>query len=347
MSEEKPIVYIFRGDDREAIETQIRTFYRSLGAPDMADMNTTRLEGKTIRLNDLRAAALALPFLTERRLVILEDALKLFDGKADQDDRSQILELLDSLPPTTALVLLIPDVQKSRQRGGHWDTFWETLTPKHWLIKWADKAGGRAYIQDCALPTEREMGDWILRKAVDLGGSFKPNAAQVLAEYLGNNTQRVSQEIVKLLTYVNYERPVDDDDVRHVSIQDKQGDIFQFVDAIGARNGEEALKMLHRLLEEMPFSQVYPMIIRQFRLIMQAREIVDTGGDANEVRKILGLHPFIAKKITAQAGQFSLSMLEMIYHQLLKMDLDAKTGVMDGDIALDVFITRLAKGLDI
>ena len=77
MPAEKPIVYILRGDDREAIEAHIHKAYASLGAPEMAALNTTHLEGKSITLNDLRASALALPFLTERRLVVVDDALKL------------------------------------------------------------------------------------------------------------------------------------------------------------------------------------------------------------------------------------------------------------------------------
>jgi len=67
----------------------------------------------------------------------------------------------------------------------------------------------------------------------------------------------------------------------------------------------------------------------------------------HEIGKLLGLQPFLAKKIYAQLGQFDMPRLEKIYHHLLKMDLDAKTGVMDGETALDVFITRLAKGLEI
>jgi len=68
MSEEiKPIVYILRGDDREAIKSHIKSLYNKLGELDMAEMNTTRLEGKSADLNDLRSAALSLPFLAERR----------------------------------------------------------------------------------------------------------------------------------------------------------------------------------------------------------------------------------------------------------------------------------------
>ena len=339
MAEEKPIVYILRGDDREAIESHIQTFYDSLGSPDMADMNTMRLEGQNTTINDLKNAALSLPFLTERRMVIVEDALKPYGGQGKQKEQAEFLTLLDALPQTTALILILPDNQKY-SRGA---TVWEKLHDKHWLIQWATKAGKRAYVQDCALPTEHEMREWIRRKALANGGSLTPQAAATLAEFVGNNTQRASQEINKLLTYVNYARPVDDDDVRRLTVQEEISDIFELVDAIGNRDGDKALNMLHLLLEDMAFSQVYGMIIRQFRLILQAREILDAGGDAGEVAKLLHQHPYVAKKITAQASQFDLQTLESIYHWLLRIDIDSKTGGMDGDIAMDVLIARLAQ----
>ena len=343
MLDAKPVVYILRGDDREAIESHIHAFRKSLGAPDMADMNTTHLEGKYININDLRAAALALPFLTERRLVVLEDALSLFEKKGDQAFHEEILTFLDSLPHSTALVLVISDFQKNRKRDGRWEAYWATLGKRHWLMRWAEEAGSRVFIQDCALPTDREMANWIRNKSAELGGGFTPLASQTLADFIGNNTQRAAQEIVKLLTYVNYERPVDDDDVQRLSIQEKQSDIFDMVDAIGNRDGKRAMELLHLLLEEIAFGQLFAMIIRQFRLILQAREIIDDGGNEGDIAKQLGQMPFVARKIAAQAQHFDLPALEAIYQHLLIIDLDTKTGGMDGEVALDIFITRLAQ----
>jgi DNA polymerase-3 subunit delta len=209
-------------------------------------------------------------------------------------------------------------------------------------MRWVKKAGNRTFVEDCALPTDREMMGWIQSKAQENGGSFTPLGAATLAEFVGNNTQRAAQEINKLLTYVNFTRPVDDDDVRRLTVQEKISDIFELVDAIGNRNGEKALDMLHLLLEEISFSQVYGMIIRQFRLILQAREILDAGGDEGDVAKLLHQHPFVAKKISAQTRQFDLATLESIYHRLLRIDIDTKTGGMDAEIALDVLITELS-----
>ena len=339
MSDEKPIVYILRGDDRDAVEGHIRNLYAKMGEADMAEMNTTRLEGKTLTLNDLREAALALPFLSERRLVIVEDALKRFSGRGKQVEQQKFLEVLESLPQSTALVLVTPDSMRYRRGQVQWDI----LNEKHWLIVWAQKAGHRAFLVDCALPPEREMGNWIRNKVAENGGSIRADAAQTLAEYVGSNTQRASQEIIKLLTYVNLERPVEAADVELLTAQERRGDIFELVDAIGLRNGQKALDLMTLLLEDMDFGQLFGMVVRQFRLLIQAREVVDAGGSEADITRVLHQHAFVARKLNAQVKHFDQAGLEAIYHQLLEIDVNAKTGAMDGEVALDVFVARLAE----
>lgn len=186
------------------------------------------------------------------------------------------------------------------------------------------------------------MPGWVRKKFTELGGAINPRAAATLADFIGNNTQRGTQEIIKLLTYVNYERPVDEDDVLLLTTRDYQTNVFTLVDAIGNRQGEQALDMAHLLLDEMEFSYLLGMIIRQFRLLIQAREIVDAGGNENDIRNHLNLHPFVAQKIFNQVKKFSFSSLKSIYQQLLAIDLGEKTGDMPGDLALDVFIAKLS-----
>lgn len=343
MPEDKPVVYILRGDDREAIEKHLRDFRDSLGQPDIAALNIAHLPGST-ELNDLRSAALSAPFLAERRLVIVEDALKPYGGSGKQKLRKEFLDLLDSLPSTTGLVLIVPDwmkyISKTRSRD------WETLNDRHWLIKWTRTTAQRTWIENCLLPSGNEMVSWIKAKAVELGGEMKPLAAAKLADYVGNNTQQAAREIEKLLTYVNFERPVDDDDVERLSIEERQSDIFTLVDAIGNRDGEKALEMFHLLLEELDFTyDIFPMIIRQFRLILQAREIIDDGGSDRDVAAQLHIHPFIANKVSAQSRKFNLPALEAIYQQLLEIDVGQKTGGMPGEIAVDVLIARLTHSM--
>jgi DNA polymerase III delta subunit len=58
----------------------------------------------------------------------------------------------------------------------------------------------------------------------------------------------------------------------------------------------------------------------------------------------LGIHPFVAEKITGQAKRFSLPVLERIHHKLLDIDEAAKTGGMSLDLAMETLVVELSRG---
>jgi len=157
------------------------------------------------------------------------------------------------------------------------------------------------------------------------------------------DTRQAGMEIAKLLAYVNWARPVTVSDVEAVCIVTSQQSVFDFVDALSNGNGKVAQRLLHRLLEsEDPFS-LWGMVVRQFRLLLQAREILDGRGDKNDVARALGVHPFVAEKTTQQAGRFSVESLEYIFHKLLAIDEGVKTGQVTLDLALDTLVVELTR----
>jgi len=118
-----------------------------------------------------------------------------------------------------------------------------------------------------------------------------------------------------------------------------QSNIFEMVDALGQRDASKALRTLHILLETEDPKYLFAMVVRQFRLLIQVRECIDSRLNPTQLLK---LHPFVLKKLTAQAGNFSLESLENIYHQLLTLDVGSKTGQVKMDVALEQLIASLA-----
>ena len=84
------------------------------------------------------------------------------------------------------------------------------------------------------------------------------------------------------------------------------------------------------------------MVVRQFRLLLQAREVLDAHGDKNDVARTLAVHPFVAEKTTGQANRFSLTSLENIYHKLLEIDEAVKTSQITLELALETLVVELA-----
>ncbi len=346
--EAKPVVYILQGDDTFAIEKHIQTFISGLGDPSLAEMNINQFDGAQVSLDALRSAAYSMPFLTERRLVIVRDALARFSKNksgleeaaetSKKGDQQKFISMLDGLPDTTALVLIIPDSRVYKQG----EYRWQSMTNSHWLRKWQQKTAKRTLVVECALPAQAEMPAWMTKKARALGGEFTPEAAKTLAGMTGNETQFAAQEISKLLTYVNFKRPVEAEDVLMLTEQRQQGNIFELVDALGERNAQKAITALRILLETEEPADLFGMVVRQFRLLLLTRSALNTRQSEAGIIEKLGTAPFIARKLINQAQQFNLPMLEKIYQRLLKMDLDMKSGGTPADLAFDLLIAELA-----
>jgi DNA polymerase III subunit delta len=331
-STKKPIVYIFHGDDDFALAQAVNDLYEKMGDPNLADLNTARLDARTASEEDIRTAANSLPFLAERRLVILTNAMARFGGAGAQ---SRYKPFLENLPDTTALVLVVPDT-KERTR-------WKGLPDSHWLIKWQQGAGGRALYRLCTLPPLNEMPNWIKKQARSMGGTFEQAAALALTAHVANNTRQANLEIQKLLLYVNYERPVEAEDVEMLTVGSGQTSIFEMVDAMAGGNTTAALRMLHRLLEDQEAIFLFGMIIRQFRLLLQTRELMDEGGSLQFMGKALTQPDFVVKKLYGQAQRFSMERLENIYRRLLEVDEAMKSSSMTPELALDTFIAEVGR----
>ncbi len=328
----KTITFLF-GNDEFAIRRRLAEFASTFTDSSLADLNITRLEARTMGEEDLNNAVNSLPFLASQRLVLLANPSERY---STPPLRKKFFDFLEKVPPSTQLVIYEHvDIRNYKDKSRQ-----EQEDARHWLVKWMKKAGLK--LERHALPAVWEMTGWIIQQAREQGGSIDQAAAARLAELVGPDTRQAAQEIAKLLAYVNWARPVKAGDVEAVSLLTAEPDIFAMVDALATGNGRSAQNLLHRLLKnDDPFS-VWGMVVRQFRLLLLAREVIDGHGSQRQLEQVLGLHAFVAEKVYAQAKRFSQSALERIYRQLLDIDEAAKTGQVTLDLALETLVVELA-----
>jgi DNA polymerase III subunit delta len=322
-----PTIFLLYGNDEFAITRKLKDFESEFTDPTTADMNTTRLEARTMTENDLNNAVNAMPFLAPKRLVYIAYPSAKF---SKPDARKKFQEFLEKAPDT-AKVVLYDVVEKPKD------------AEKHWLVKWGEKNKPLVKSQAFFLPQQRDMPGWIINEAKNQSGQIEPAAAAKLAEMVGVDTRQAGMELSKLLAYVNWERPVRGSDVEAVCIVTSQQSVFDFVDALSQGNAKVAQKLLHRLLENEEAFSLWGMVVRQFRLLIQAREILDARGNKDDVARALAVHPFVAEKTTGQANRFSMEALEGIYHRLLRIDEQVKTSQITLDLALDTLVVELAR----
>jgi DNA polymerase-3 subunit delta len=329
MTESPPTVYLLYGDHEIAHADFIDLLRTKMGDDANAAMNIDRFPADNLDLNTISQVCQSIPFITRRRLVILEEPTRLMKSESL---RVAFFTLLGNLPSTTALLLIEPVNFKST-RG----RMPSKLTD---LIQWLDEHLPNAYVKRHEIPHGQDFVRWIQQTTNEMEGSIEPQAAHLLAELVAEDPRLAHQELVKLLDFVDRTRPIDVSDVERLTPFHGQSDVFAMVDAIGGRDGSIALNKLQRLLEEEPPLYAFSMVVRQFRLLLLAKQALQDQLDPKEVLKI---HPYVAGKIIAQARNFSLGDLKNIYHQLHKMDVDSKTGRDDLTVALERFVAHLSR----
>jgi DNA polymerase-3 subunit delta len=320
MQPDKPVVYLLHGDDNLAISEFITKLRQKLGDPTSAQMNVQRFHGETLDFGQFQEASTTLPFLSTRRVVILENVQAVM-SKSSQ--AQALLELLPTLPQSTALVLVQTkklDAKKSP------------------LLKWALEYPQHAYVRCYEIPTGAEFIRRLIKRCNAMHGEIEPQAAHLLSELVAGDARLADRELEKLLDYVNRERPINVSDVEQLTPFHGQSNVFAMVDAVGQRNGQQAFTHLHRLLEDHPPQYAFSMITRQFRLLLQAREALDSNTNP---RKVLKVPAFVADKVSAQARNFTLPDLERIHHKLLEVDLASKSGGAALEVSLDSLLATL------
>lgn len=323
-----PTVYLFYGNDKLSIHETIAAMRSRLGDPTTADMNLQRFSGSDVEISDLIQSCTIAPFIAHRRLTIIDHAESLPTHK---DWQNQLFDLLETLPTTCALVF-IEDTNFYRDKKKNF----ESSSP---IYQWAQDHSEFSFVQAFYVPRGTAFVSWIKNRSQSLGGKIEPAAAELLADWVSEDPFLANEELAKLLDYVDRKRPVEIDDVRQLTPYRGQEDIFSMVDALGQRQGKQAQKYLHTLLEEEDIRYVFAMIVRQFRMLILAREALDEGRPpSNTLPK--KTPEFVVKKVSKQAKNFSLDLLERIYHELLEIDLASKFGGFDLAFSLDSFIAE-------
>jgi DNA polymerase III subunit delta len=313
--------YIFHGDDTYSQRETLTELLARIGDPSLLELNTTRLPA-TASFGELREVADVIPFLAPARLVIVEDMLSSNGGRELVD---HLLAYLPHLPETTRLIFLESQALRSNHR----------------LLRLAEESE-HGYVRQFSRPEGVALSRWIEERLERHGGTATPQAIYSLATNIGNDLALLENEIEKLVLYRAGEK-VEAEDVALLCPHVAEASIFELVDALGNRNGERAATLLSQKLAEGadPF-YLFAMIVRQFRLLVQIRELSEEGLRPPAIAQRLRIHSFVAGKLHQQCQRFSLAQIERIYAHLLDIDVGVKTGRAEMTTALNLFVASLA-----
>ncbi len=330
-------MYILLGEDEFSLRQSLEEIKRSIGDETILTANTTTFDSQQVTLDQLRTVCETVPFLAERRLVIIKGLLERFGPGVRASSRKKVTRAtkqqdeykswdayVSKLPESTILVLI-----EGR------------ITSKNPLFR---ELSNKAEVRSFPLLRGTKLLQWIQRRVKEEGGSIAPQSVDLLAKLVGGDLWVMTSEINKLVLFASGRR-IEEEDVRMVVSYDQQANVFAMVDAILEFKAGVAEQSLQQLLQRGAApAYLLVMLSRQVRMIVRAKELRSQGRPELEIQNRLGLaSEFVLRKTLGQANMYPLERLKEVYHKLLEADLSIKTGKYEGELALTILIAELAQ----
>jgi DNA polymerase-3 subunit delta len=266
-------------------------------SPEARDFNLDVLDGESTSVTDLLARCGNLPFLSERRAVVVGRAERIENlhrgaGDAEDDEAAstpaakgtktsgvakRLGEGLKNLPATTVLILLrTPETPEAGARAS---------TPRCLnaaLDKVIEGKEANGLIVDCTIPAGAKNAGVAIaivqREASERDIPLAPDAAAYLVNRCGHDIALLLNELEKCALRAGAGNAVTRAVIDEMTRRQPQETIFNLTDALGERRTAHALGLLRELIESgnAP-QQIIAMLTRHWRQLLQARAILDAG----------------------------------------------------------------------
>ncbi len=332
------MLYILYGEDDYSRQQALDEIKRTIGDETALATNTTVLEAPQATLDQLRSVAEAMPFLAEKRLVIIQGLLERFEARAKsgrrkkaasvssrQSEHQSLADYLVTIPDSTVAVLVDGKISSKNPLLG--------------------ALSARAKVRAFPLLERDKLTQWINKRVAESGGSISQSAIGLLTSYVGSNLWVMTSEIDKLVLFTGG-RQIEADDVRQVVSYVQEGSVFNLIDAILEFRGGMAEKLAEQLMQKGASpAYILVMLTRQLRLVVRVKELKSQRRPEAEIMGRLEMtSPFILRRTLEQASRYTLARLKEVYHRLLETDLAIKTGRYNAGLALNILIAELCQG---
>ena len=313
-----PSVLLFEGEEEHLKQAALEAMQKKLLPEGLEELNRTVLdEAETDRII---AAAETLPFMAERRLVIIRDHPALV-GRAEADER--LADYLPAVPASAVLLFYCTQKPDGRKK----------------LYSVIKKLNGIVVFSPLR---DRELTLFVTDAFRELGKECDERTADFLIFTCGSDTGLLLSEIAKVAAHAGNAPSIHPDSVRAVATPSTECTVFQMVDAVVTGQGSRAfLLMRNQLLAGADRMYMLSMLLRQFRLLQHIKIMQYEKRSSADIRSALGVPPFAVDQYVRQAAGWTNGQVKKAVGICFDTEYGVKSGHLNQDGALEAVMLKL------
>ena len=306
------MVYLLYGTKDFQIEEEIKKLSKNIDEMNISkyDLNNDML---SLAIEDAETISL----FGDKKLVVVENA-NMFTGSTSKD--SELIEnYLNNINENTILVLIVYN---------------DKLDTRKKITKLINKVGKVKEFND-----ELDATSLVRRLLKDYNIDYR--TIQLFIDRVGNNPLIIRSEINKIKIYKGNDKNITDEDIINLTTKLIEIDIFKLIDYIVRKNKEKALELYYEMLKmnEEPI-KIIVILANQFRIMYQSKELLKKGYSEKDIASILKIHPYRVKLAIQNSRNYTSETLLKHLNDLADIDVGIKTGTLNKDLALELFILK-------
>ena len=306
--------YLIYGDEAY-LRNQNRDKLVKALAGDMNNMNFNRYEGDGINPAEIIDMAETMPFLSDKRVILIEDSTFFKNGCPE------LSEYLKTPSETTFFIFVEKEVDKRKD-----------------IYKALTKAG---FEMNCEIQEEGTLKTWVNSKVTQEGKRISPRALAFLIDRVGTDMSNISTELEKLICYCIDRDEITEADIEAVCANWLTNRIFAMTDAIVEKNQKRAIDLYYDLLAlKEPPAKILALITRQFNLMLQVKEMYTNRRDNASIASAVKLAPFLVGKYINWSKGYTYEELKEALELCATNDEAVKTGKLDYVISVEMVIVK-------
>ncbi|MDY0234648.1 MAG: DNA polymerase III subunit delta [Gudongella sp.] len=320
-------LYFFSGEEIYLMDKALVELIECILTEDLRSMNLSYLDGKIDDLDSLKLSCETLPFLANKRIIVLNNPDAMEDLVKNQDEA---INYFKTLGGHQTLIIL------DRKSGIKKSTkFYRYIKDKNYNVNF-EKLNGI------------ELNNWVLNKFKiegkeinNAGISYFIKSSGYLSRNIDSTLYDLENEIKKLSTF-NQRKEITNDDMDKTLIKSIDRNIFDLLEAVSNNNSDKAIRVFNEIygMNEL-IPKIVFMISRQFRLLNAIKQYTNRGHSNNEIQLKLGIKPYEFTKLTRQVGSFSQKKLNLILEDILGTDKKMKTRSSDQRLEMELLLVKL------
>ena len=313
-----PSVLLFEGEEEQMKQDALSAVRKAFLPSGMEEMNEMVLDDP--ETDQVIAAAETLPFLADRRLVIVRDHPAVM-GRGEADDR--LISYLPSVPSTALLIFYCTGKADARKK----------------LYLAVKKLGG---IVTFARLAGTELTKFVTDAFYAEGKECDARTADYLVFTVGNDASRLLSEISKIASYAGGRTSVTADDVSALATPSTECTVFQLVDAVVTGQKKRAfILMKNQLLNGTDPAAMLSLLLRQYRFLQHIKIMQYEKKNREYIRSALGVPPFALDQYLRQASAYTGGQVKQAVALCFETEYGFKSGRLQVNSALEALIIRL------